>query len=129
VIRYTFWLDHYLTILGVQDDKILAGDPSLGLVTLSRTEFLARWRFVGVVLKRKGVNRGRLISKFGGLLTRAALRSCRGRKDQFLIPYSKLDLPDNGGLWALESNRQESPFLRLADRDWVSPGGGRWLCI
>ena len=54
VIRYTFWVDHYLTVLEVADDHILAGDPSRGLVWLSKEDFLAQWRFVGVVLKRHG---------------------------------------------------------------------------
>jgi len=53
VIRYSFWFDHYLTVLQVDDDHILAGDPSRGLVLLSSGEFLSKWRFVGVVLKRR----------------------------------------------------------------------------
>jgi len=54
VIRYTFMLDHYITVLEVRDDAIVAGDPSLGLVAMSKEEFLRRWRFVGVVLNRRG---------------------------------------------------------------------------
>jgi predicted double-glycine peptidase len=54
VIRYTFWVDHYLTVLEVHDDHVLAGDPSRGLVWLSKNDFLVTWRFVGVVLKRRG---------------------------------------------------------------------------
>ena len=53
VIRYSFWFDHYLTVLKVSDDYVLVGDLSRGLVTLSNSEFLSKWRFVGVVLKRK----------------------------------------------------------------------------
>jgi hypothetical protein len=53
VIRYTFWIDHYVTVLEVRSDQVIAGDPSLGLVSFSREEFLKKWRFVGVVLKRK----------------------------------------------------------------------------
>jgi predicted double-glycine peptidase len=53
VIRYSFWFDHYLTVLKVDDDHVLAGDPSLGLVRLTASEFLSKWRFVGIVLKRK----------------------------------------------------------------------------
>jgi len=52
VIRYTFWFDHYVTILKVTSDHVIVADPSLGLTSLSRAEFEKRWRFVGVVLKK-----------------------------------------------------------------------------
>jgi predicted double-glycine peptidase len=53
VIRYSFWFDHYLTVLGVDDDFVLVGDPSRGLMLMPKKDFLAKWRFVGVVLKRR----------------------------------------------------------------------------
>jgi peptidase C39-like protein len=53
VIRYSFWMDHYVTVLEVTDREVIAGDPSLGLVRFSKESFLSRWRFVGVVLSRK----------------------------------------------------------------------------
>jgi len=46
-------LDHYVTVLEVSDDGVTVGDPLLGLTKLSRAEFEDKWRFVGVVLKRK----------------------------------------------------------------------------
>lgn len=52
VIRYSFWLDHYVTVFKVTDDEVIVGDPSLGLTSFSKAQFLKRWRFVGVVLKR-----------------------------------------------------------------------------
>ena len=53
VIQYNFWVDHYLTVLSVSKDFVLAADPSRGMVLFPSKDFLARWRFVGVVLKRK----------------------------------------------------------------------------
>jgi predicted double-glycine peptidase len=54
VIKYNFWVDHYVTILEVRDAEILVGDPFHGLRTFTRDEFEKKWRFVGVVLKRNG---------------------------------------------------------------------------
>jgi ABC-type bacteriocin/lantibiotic exporter with double-glycine peptidase domain len=53
VIRYSFWFDHYLTVLGVDDDHVVVGDPSRGLMLIPSKEFLSKWRHVGVVLHRK----------------------------------------------------------------------------
>jgi hypothetical protein len=52
VIKYGFWVDHYVTVLEVTDDHVVVGDPSRGLCTFTHQEFLAKWRFVGVVLHR-----------------------------------------------------------------------------
>ena len=53
VIKYSFWVDHYVTVLEVKDEEIVAGDPFHGLRRFSRDEFERKWRFVGIVLKRK----------------------------------------------------------------------------
>src|SRR5262249_12449471 len=55
VIKYSFWVDHFVTVLEVKDDEIVVGDPYQGLRKLSPDEFAKKWRFVGVVLKRNGV--------------------------------------------------------------------------
>jgi predicted double-glycine peptidase len=55
VIRYSFWFDHYLTVLEVDDDHVLVGDPSRGLMLIPSKDFLSKWRFVGVVLKHRQV--------------------------------------------------------------------------
>jgi hypothetical protein len=55
VIRYTFWIDHYVTVFEVTKDQVIVGDPSLGLTAYGRDDFAEKWRFVGVVLKRKGL--------------------------------------------------------------------------
>jgi predicted double-glycine peptidase len=56
VIRYNFWLDHYVTVLQVTNDEVIAGDPSLGLVAFRKDAFVKKWRFVGVTLKRKSIS-------------------------------------------------------------------------
>ncbi len=53
IIRYTFWLDHYVTILEITDRDVVVGDPMRGLARISKADFQASWRFVGVVLKRQ----------------------------------------------------------------------------
>lgn len=52
VIKYRFWIDHYVTVLEVTNNQVIVGDPSLGLCTFSQEEFNRIWRRVGVVLKR-----------------------------------------------------------------------------
>jgi len=53
VIKYRFWVDHYVTVLEVTDDEIVVGDPARGVCTFTHGEFRDKWRFEGVVLKRK----------------------------------------------------------------------------
>lgn len=52
VVKFSFMLDHYVTILAVNDDQVVVGDPLSGKTILSREEFARRWRYVGVVLRR-----------------------------------------------------------------------------
>ncbi len=53
VIKFGLLLDHYVVVLEVTDENIVVGDPLLGKTTLSVEEFAKKWRFCGVVLKRK----------------------------------------------------------------------------
>jgi predicted double-glycine peptidase len=53
VIKFSFMLDHYVTVLDVTDQEITVGDPLSGLRKLSTAEFNDRWRLTGVVLARK----------------------------------------------------------------------------
>jgi hypothetical protein len=53
VVKYSFLIDHYVTVLEVNDHAVVAGDPLNGLAELSLSDFERNWRFVGVVLKRK----------------------------------------------------------------------------
>jgi hypothetical protein len=53
VIKFNFFMDHYVTVLEVTDSEVVAGDPLNGLIRYSRKEFEDKWRFVGVVLRRR----------------------------------------------------------------------------
>jgi predicted double-glycine peptidase len=53
VVKFNFILDHYVTVLEVNDREVTVGDPLQGLVKLTINEFNVKWRFEGVVLKRK----------------------------------------------------------------------------
>jgi predicted double-glycine peptidase len=53
VIKYSFLLDHYVTVLDVTDKTVTIGDPLNGLTKMSSAEFAAIWRFEGVVLRRR----------------------------------------------------------------------------
>ena len=52
LVKFGFLVDHYVTVLGVTDSEVLVGDPLNGLDRMSHAEFLKRWRFTGIVMKR-----------------------------------------------------------------------------
>ena len=52
VIKHSFMLDHYVTVLEFTDDHVIVGDPLRGKIAIARAEFEKQWRFVGVVLRR-----------------------------------------------------------------------------
>ena len=53
LVKFAFLLDHYVTVLDVDDKTVTVGDPLNGKQTLTRAEFAEKWRWVGVVLQRK----------------------------------------------------------------------------
>jgi predicted double-glycine peptidase len=53
VVKYTFMVDHWVAVLQVTDSEVIVGDPSLGLTRWTHEQFLRRWRFIGLVLKRE----------------------------------------------------------------------------
>ncbi|MGA2749751.1 MAG: cysteine peptidase family C39 domain-containing protein [Verrucomicrobiota bacterium] len=53
VVKFGFMVDHSVTVLGVTDSEVVVGDPLNGLERISHDEFLKKWRFTGVVLKRR----------------------------------------------------------------------------
>jgi hypothetical protein len=53
LVKFGFMVDHYVTVLEVTDSEVIVGDPLDGLDKLSYEEFQNKWRFVGIVLKRK----------------------------------------------------------------------------
>jgi predicted double-glycine peptidase len=54
VVKYAFLVDHYVTVIEVQQDKIIVGDPLQGKVEMTPDEFKNKWRFSGIVVKRTG---------------------------------------------------------------------------
>ena len=52
IVKYSFMLDHYLTVLEVNDNAVIVGDPLTGITKLTRDEFREKWRHCGIVLKR-----------------------------------------------------------------------------
>jgi predicted double-glycine peptidase len=53
IIKLNFFIDHYVAVLEVTDDKVIIGDPLAGKQKLSYEDFKKKWRFVGIVLKRR----------------------------------------------------------------------------
>jgi len=52
LMKFAFLLDHYVTVLKVDDQNVTVGDPLNGKRTVTQAEFARQWRFVGVTLKR-----------------------------------------------------------------------------
>lgn len=52
VVKYAIMVDHWVTVLEVTDTEVVVGDPLGGLSRISYDEFLKKWRFTGIVLKR-----------------------------------------------------------------------------
>jgi predicted double-glycine peptidase len=53
VVKYSFLVDHYVTVLEVTDSDVVVADPLKGLYSIPYDDFLKKWRFNGIVLKRK----------------------------------------------------------------------------
>ncbi len=52
IVKHSFMLDHYLTVLEVNDNAVVVGDPLTGITKLTLDEFREKWRHSGIVLKR-----------------------------------------------------------------------------
>jgi len=52
VIKYSFWVDHFVTVLKVNGDQVVVGDPLSGRTIYTREDFAKVWRFTGIVLSR-----------------------------------------------------------------------------
>ncbi|HWV98712.1 MAG TPA: cysteine peptidase family C39 domain-containing protein [Candidatus Acidoferrum sp.] len=51
-MRFNALQDHCVTVLGVETNRVLVGDPLSGLASVPTEEFEDRWQFAGIVLKR-----------------------------------------------------------------------------
>ncbi len=52
LINYQMFVDHYVTVLGVDGNKLIIGYPLSGRMHESFEEFQGSWRMVGIVLTR-----------------------------------------------------------------------------
>lgn len=53
VVKFSFMVDHFVTVLKVNNSTVTIGDPLNGLETIPCDKFLKEWRFCGIVLKIK----------------------------------------------------------------------------
>lgn len=49
VVKYSFLIDHYVTVLEVTDSTVIVGDPLEGRVELTYAQFAKKWRKCGIV--------------------------------------------------------------------------------
>jgi predicted double-glycine peptidase len=52
IVKFSFLVDHYVTVLKVTDKEVVVGDPLLGKTPLTIAEFTKQWRKCGVVVSR-----------------------------------------------------------------------------
>ena len=52
VVKYSFLVDHYVTVLAVDNKTVTVGDPSLGFRKISPREFQEVWRFRAIILQK-----------------------------------------------------------------------------
>jgi hypothetical protein len=53
VVKFNFIVDHYVTVLAVNDRTVTIGDPLNGLTEMSRHDFENIWRHCGITLARR----------------------------------------------------------------------------
>jgi hypothetical protein len=52
IVKFGWFLDHWLTVLEVTDHEVVVGDPISGVARLPHADFLELWRFIGVSVER-----------------------------------------------------------------------------
>ncbi len=57
VMKFNFYEDHFVSVIGSDETGVTIGDPLSGLTKLSDVEFLAQWKFQGVVVRQKAASR------------------------------------------------------------------------
>ncbi len=53
IVKYKPMIDHYITVLEVESDTVLVGDPLRGRERLTHEAFSAKWRKAGIVVAKK----------------------------------------------------------------------------
>jgi Peptidase C39 family len=51
VIRFNYFTDHYVAVLGFEGDRVIVGDPLTGRESWSLPEFAAKWHHVAIMLR------------------------------------------------------------------------------
>ncbi len=52
-VKYRFMIDHFVTVLAVEDDTVVLADPLKGTERLSYEDFCCKWRRIGIVVTRR----------------------------------------------------------------------------
>jgi hypothetical protein len=52
LVKYSFLVDHYVTVLAVNEKTLTLGDPLAGFRKLSHKEFQQVWRYRGIILQK-----------------------------------------------------------------------------
>jgi predicted double-glycine peptidase len=53
VIKYSFFVDHFVAVLEVTENKVIIADPIVGRLEYTYEQFNKEWRFVGIVVKKE----------------------------------------------------------------------------
>lgn len=53
VVKFGFLVDHYVTVLEVDDEKIIVGDPINGTDEMTHDQFREKWRSIGIVVSQR----------------------------------------------------------------------------
>lgn len=51
-VKHRLMIDHYVTVLAVEDDGVMIADPLEGLERVSYDAFGRKWRRVGIAITR-----------------------------------------------------------------------------
>jgi hypothetical protein len=52
LVKYSFLVDHYVTVLAVNEKTLTLGDPLAGFRKLSHKDFQKVWRYRGIILRK-----------------------------------------------------------------------------
>lgn len=52
-VKWTFLIDHWITVLEVTAENVIVGDPVNGKVELTHNQFARIWRYTGIVVRRE----------------------------------------------------------------------------
>ncbi|TET35147.1 MAG: hypothetical protein E3J72_11630 [Planctomycetota bacterium] len=52
VIKFSFLIDHYITVMEITDEHVIVGDPLKGKHSYTHDEFSEKWRRAGIVITR-----------------------------------------------------------------------------